>query len=165
MVQTFSIIHAKSEKLWIGYCSSQAILTAITEHSWCLKWFHRLVNSFAFYFPCKRAKAILFSMTKSDDVSFIKLYRHIVVSRLLSVSKEFFVCFWQTSWPWTLSKGKYRYILGKWSYIVLVEHSLTNLYLHFFSITLISLTSSRDSSSLSIVERICNYFLPPQISA
>ena len=64
----------------------------------------------------------VFSMTKSDHVSFIKLYHHIVVIQLLD-SKVFNVCFWQTSC--TLSKSK-------WSYTVLFAQALSNLYLHFF---------------------------------
>ena len=36
--------------------------------------------------------------------------------------------------------------------------------MHFFSLSLISLKSPRDSSSLWIIKRICNCFMPPQIS-
>ena len=57
------------------------------------------------------------------DVSFIKLYHyvHIVV---------FQRSMWQTSCA--LCKSKCRLILGKWSFSVLVELALSNLYLFFF---------------------------------
>ena len=61
----------KKRKILDGYYSSQAILTAITEHSWRLKLFLQLVNSFFFDFP-----ANVVSMTKSD-VSFINLSSHL----------------------------------------------------------------------------------------
>ena len=73
--------------------------------------------------------ANVLSMTKGD-VAFIKPYYHIFVIRLLDSKEVFNVCFWQISS--TLSKSKCRLILGKWSYTVLVEHALSNVYVHFF---------------------------------
>ena len=64
----------------------------------------------------------------------------------------------------TLSKSNCTLILGRWSYSVLVELAFSNSYLLFFSLTQISLIGPRDSLYLSIVERIWNCFLLPQIS-
>ena len=52
---------------------SQVILTAITEHSWCLKLFLQLVNRFLFDFPCIRG---------FHDQEWCVLFKSIITSSL-----------------------------------------------------------------------------------
>ena len=105
---------------------------------------------------------IILAMPKCYDVSFIKLYHHIIVIRFL-VSKQFFnLSLGQTCSTLKVSADQFQVSEG--IVATLIGKSLNNSYYHFFSLTLISLTGPGDSSSLSNVERICNCFLPLQIS-
>ena len=121
---------------------SQVILTAITEHSWCLKLFLQLVNSFLFDFPCIRG---------FHEQEWCVLYKSIITSSLFGflIPKKLLMSVFDKLRVLYL-KARSVDSLGKWSYSVLVKHALSNVYLHFFSLTLISLTGPRDYCRMNL---------------
>ena len=116
IVQTFSIIQIRNEKLWMLsslyklYFYRASLMSEIispTRQQFCLSFILQTwISDCIFY-----------------DVSFIKLY-HYVHTVVFQRSM------WQTSCA--LCKSKCRLILGKWNFSALVELALSNLYLFFF---------------------------------